>query len=436
MKGLIGLCCIFVFSLILLTPRLHSGDEVQYFAFLHSAWKDHDLRFLNEYDWLYRSAPAKQVHFKQAFIDRLNATGYARNDAPIGCAILWAPFFAMADVYVKVSGSFPADGFSFPYILMTCFASAFYGFLGFVLQYQIAKKYFGDWDAFAAVLTTWFGTQAVFYMYVTPPMSHATSIFTTSLFLFCWFRVRESDATRDWLLLGALGGLAAMVRWQDALFLLIPLLDRNKFKFKIVVMIGAVLVFLPQFFVWKILNGELNPYSTGNLKGKFFWYGKYFIPVLFSTYHGLLIWTPVIALCAFGFYYLIKRDRLFWLPVLVVLAQFYSIICLDTWQGGAGFGLRYITSCTAIFTLGLAALYHQWKRKLVVSTVSLLFIVWNLFMVIQASTGMIPRDGHFPISVMLRNQFVEVPRRIGDIAYRYLFHRSSFYGDEKVESKP
>jgi hypothetical protein len=47
--------------------------------------------------------------------------------------------------------------------------------------------------------------------------------------------------------------------------------------------------------------------------------------------------------------------------------------------------------------------------------------------VIQVATGMIPRDGHFKVSQMLHNQFVEVPRRLGDITYRFVFKRSSFY---------
>ena len=193
-RRIITLFSIFILSIVLLTPRLYSGDEIQYFAYLRSVWKDADLHFQNEYQWLYNRAPAKQENFKKAFIDRLNTTGYARNDAPIGCAILWAPFFAAADLFVKVTGSYPADGFSFPYIFAICFASAFYGFAGFLLQYQIARKYFGNRDSFWAVVTLWFGAHAVFYMYVTPPMSHATSIFTTSLFLFYWLRIRERNS--------------------------------------------------------------------------------------------------------------------------------------------------------------------------------------------------------------------------------------------------
>ena len=425
-RGLAALCIVFLVSTVLITPRIYSGDEVQYFAFLRSAWKDGDLHFLNEYEWLISRAPEKQQNFKGAFVDHRNATGYARNDAPIGCAILWAPFFGLADAYVRFTGAYPADGYSFPYILMICFGSAFYGFLGFALQYAMARRWFGVRSAFWAVLTLWFGAHAVYYMYVTPPMSHATSIFATSLFLYTWFRVRESGTLRGWLFLGLVGGLAAIVRWQDAFFLVLPVLDRKPLKLKLAMLAAAFVVFVPQLWVWRTLNGEFNPYSTGNLKGKFFWYGKYLLPVLFSSYHGLLLWTPVVGLCLVGFVFLLRKDSIFWLLLLEFLIQFYFITCIDTWQGGGGFGLRYIISCTAIFTLALAALYEAFPRRWT-PVVSIVFIVWNLFMVIQVATGMIPRDGHFPVMQMVRNQFVEVPRKLGDIAYRYLFNRSSFY---------
>lgn len=428
-RNVVILCLIFLCTLPLLTPRLYGGDEVQYFAFLRSAWKDHDLQFKNEYQWFYDQSPEKLDSFRRAFMMKLNRTGYARNDAPIGCAILWAPFYAAADVYAKTTGR-AQDGYAFPYIFAICFASAFYGFLGFVFQYLIARKFFDLRPAFWAVVTMWFGAHAIFYMYVTPPMSHATSIFTTSLFLYFWLRFRENDSLARSIFLGLLGGLAAMVRWQDGLFVLLPLLDRKPIKWKLATLLATVLAFLPQVWVWRILNGEINPYSTGNLNGKFFWYAKYFVPVLFSSYHGLFIWTPVILLCIVGFFFLIRRDSVFILPVLVFVLQLYMLACLDTWQGGAAFGLRYIISCTAVFTLGLAALHSRWPDNLV-RIVSVFFVIWNVFMVIQASTGMIPRGGHFPISVMVRNQFTKVPARIGDIAYRYLFHRSSFYENKK-----
>jgi hypothetical protein len=296
------------------------------------------------------------------------------------------------------------------------------------------RDFFSEWVSFWAVLTLWFGAHAVFYMYVTPPMSHATSIFTTSLFLFTWYRLRDRDSVQAWMVIGIIGGIAALVRWQDALFMLIPILDRKSLRLKAACIAAAIIVFIPQLWIWWKLNGAINPYSTGNLKGKFFWEAKYFLPVLFSTYHGLLLWTPVIGLCILGFIFLVRTNKIFWLLVAVFLVQFYLIICIDTWQGGSGFGLRYLISCTAVFTFGIAALYARFSDRML-PLISIFFIIWNIFMVIQVSTGMIPRDGHFEVSRMLRNQFVEVPKRLGDIAHRYFTNRSSFYQSEKKKKK-
>src|SRR5262249_25401866 len=310
-KAALLLCLIFLLTIPLITVRLYSGDEIQYFAYLRSAWMDHDLQFANEYQWIVDQAPAKQMHFAEAFLAHPTPTGHARNDASIGCAILWAPFFAIADLYVRLTRAAPADGFSHPYILAVCFASALYGFLGFLMQYKIARPYFGRWNSFWAVLTLWFGAHALFYMYITPPMSHATSIFTTSLFLYAWWKIRDRDSLGLWFCLGLLCGLAALVRWQDAVYGIIPLLDRKPLRAKLTFAIAGLLMFVPQLAVWKILNGGFHPYATGNLNGKFFWYGKYFLPVLFSSYHGLFVWTPVIALCMAGFVVLYRKDPIF-----------------------------------------------------------------------------------------------------------------------------
>ena len=40
-RGFLALILIFIASLILLTPRIYSGDEIQYYAYLRSLWKDH-----------------------------------------------------------------------------------------------------------------------------------------------------------------------------------------------------------------------------------------------------------------------------------------------------------------------------------------------------------------------------------------------------------
>jgi hypothetical protein len=49
----------------------------------------------------------------------------------------------------------PAEGFSFPYLLAMALGTAFYGFLGLLLSYSLARKYVAAHWAFLATLEIW-----------------------------------------------------------------------------------------------------------------------------------------------------------------------------------------------------------------------------------------------------------------------------------------
>ena len=65
-----------------------------------------------------------------------------------------------------------------------------YGFLAVVLSASIARRLVGR--GWLAAIVVWIGTPLVYYMYITPPFSHASSAFAVALFLFVWLRVRET----------------------------------------------------------------------------------------------------------------------------------------------------------------------------------------------------------------------------------------------------
>jgi hypothetical protein len=122
------LVCLFVLSLPAVTTRLYSSDEIQYFSYLRSLWFDRDLSFENEYRYFYDRGIARSDGFHETFLERQTATGRRINFATMGCAILWAPFYAIGDAVARVTGA-PADGFSQPYVAAAAYGSAVYGFL-------------------------------------------------------------------------------------------------------------------------------------------------------------------------------------------------------------------------------------------------------------------------------------------------------------------
>ena len=65
--------------------------------------------------------------------------------ATIGSAILWAPFYAVADAAVLMAraagAAVPRDGYSWPYLAAVCYGSAFYGFLAVLLGVRLATAF-------------------------------------------------------------------------------------------------------------------------------------------------------------------------------------------------------------------------------------------------------------------------------------------------------
>jgi hypothetical protein len=221
------LILVFVLSLPAVTPRLYAADEIEYFAYLRSWWFDRDLSFDNEYRYFYDHGTARGFGFRETFLELRTETGLRLNFATIGCGILWAPFYAAADLAVagarRIGSDVAADGFSPPYLAAVTFGSAVYGFLAVLISAAVARRVVGR-GACAAVLV-WFSTPLLFYMYVAPGMAHACSAFVVAAFVAVWLRVRERWSVGGIAALAALGALMAMVREQDVLLGIGPAVD-------------------------------------------------------------------------------------------------------------------------------------------------------------------------------------------------------------------
>jgi hypothetical protein len=118
------LLVVFALSLPAVTLRLYASDEVQYYSYLRSLWFDRDVSFDNEYRHFYDAGVARSTLFSETFIEPATDTGVRRNFATLGSAVLWTPFFAVADVSVRIGRALgsdtPADGYSKPYIAAVC----------------------------------------------------------------------------------------------------------------------------------------------------------------------------------------------------------------------------------------------------------------------------------------------------------------------------
>ena len=127
-RELTVLVLIFVASLPFVTARLYSSDEVQYFSYLRSLWFDHDVSFENEYRYFADRHIAQLAGFHETFLERQTAAGRRINYGTMGCAVLWAPFYAVGDVTARVMRAagrdVAVDGFSKPYVAAVVYGSA------------------------------------------------------------------------------------------------------------------------------------------------------------------------------------------------------------------------------------------------------------------------------------------------------------------------
>jgi hypothetical protein len=447
---LIGL---FVLSLPAVTPRIYSSDEIQYFAYLRSLWFDHDVAFENEYRWFYDRGIGRSDGFRITFLELETPTHRRVNFGTIGCAILWAPFYAAGDVTARVlhaaGRDVAVDGFSKPYIAAVAYGSAFYGLAALLLAFASARRL--GFDATVPVLAIWLGTPILFYMYVAPPMSHACSAFAVALFVWTWLRVRGEWSTRGMAALGATGALMAMVREQDLFFAAGPALDfglwalgsrtsssqslKPKAQGLIAAATAFAVVFAPQAAAYVVLNGRLGPSQL--VTRKMSWSGPHVLQVLFSPEHGFFVWTPIAMLAIAGLVMMTARagstapdhPQVGLCLLLMIALQVYVGGSVESWTVAGGYGQRRFVALTAILVIGFAALGDGIRSRAgrrALAAVTVLAVYWNLALIAEFATGLMDRQRLEPA----RNAYdavVTLPARVPDLAYRYLFDRRSFY---------
>jgi hypothetical protein len=468
-------------SLPAVTPRLYSSDEVEYFSYLRSLYFDRDVSFENEYQYFYDHKIAESAAFHETFLERATAAGRRVNYATIGSAILWLPFYAIADAYVRITGSAEANGFSRPYIAAVAYGSAFYAFLAVLLSLRLARLLIrpatarpdrSDPASLVAALAVWLGTPLLFYMYVAPPFSHACSAFAVAVFLNLWLHVRRQWSAGGAFLLGISAAVMTMVREQDAFVALGPAVDfvwwaastaRRALPYRTLPstigprtpdpsrrmpgalegaagLSGFLLGYAPQLLAYDALNGYPGP--AEHVSRKMYWYSPHGLEVIFSPEHGFFFWTPL-ALVALAGLFTIRDRRIATCLLLAFLSQIYIAGCVASWTVAGAFGQRRFVCLTALLVVGLAALWDFLRthaaqasaRRLRTAAVvtAALCVWWNVALMAQFATRLMDRQRLEPARNAY-HAFVTLPRMAPSLAWRYLVDRESFYDSRNGEA--
>ena len=429
-------------ALPLVTPRIRGADEIEYFAYLPSLAFDGDLEFGNEYAHFHARDPEGLAGFAATFLEKREpATGRHINFAPIGTALFWSPFYALAHAGVRAAralgSSVPADGFSAPYVAAACYASWLYGGLGLLLAHDALRRFGGldERDAGWAAAAVLWATPLLYYMTIAPGFSHAVSVFAVAALLWAslWARGRGPAA---WAAVGLLGGTCALVREQDALFLCVPalLLLRDAVRERRFAAAGAraaalglaaVLAFVPQLLAYRAINGAFGPSRL--VTRKMSYASPHFFEVMFDPGHGLFVWAPlllaaVVALCAAT---LRRRDAVAGTLLLALAAQVWINGSVESWTQAGAFGSRRFVGASVIFAWGLAlaaGAVRRWLGPAARVAAVVAFAWWNVSLMVQFGLRLMDRQGlEWPRVAV--NQVTEVPRRVAGAAWLFFADR-------------
>ena len=428
--SIIGFVIATFVTLALVSTKIRGADEIEYYSHLRSMVFDRDLDFTNEYEYFYKANPQGLAAFKETFLNRREpSTGRPINFAPIGSALVWSPFFLLANSLVSngvLKG--PADGFSPAYTGAVAYGSSLLAILGFVIAFFALKRYLGVTEGLAltSVLAVWFGTPAFYYMTVAPAFAHAPSIFAVSLFIYLWLRARDKDTVFAWVLMGFSAGLAMLIREQAALFLLAPGLDlglrlvkgdaRRSLERGVAVLGAAGLAFIPQLLAYQALNGTFGP--TQLVQRKMDFGSPHFFDVLVSPGHGLLLWTPLLIVAFFGLARSIGRlGAVGVILTVALLAQVYINGSVLSWHQAGAFGSRRFVDSTVLFVIGFAfglISLRTRTQKIIVA----LAIWWNVSLMVQFGLKLMDRQQLDWPGTAIR-QVTEVPQRTLNTAKLY-----------------
>jgi hypothetical protein len=421
-----------------LRPSIHGMDGVGNYVPLASLLGSGDLDYRDDYALF---DARRDYPFRFADLPVSPATGLPSNRYGVGSAILWSPFVVATHLAARGTDGDTADLSGRPYAWAVGIGTAWWGSLSLWLIY---RKLRARWSAIAcasALAALGLATPLGFYLYAHGSMSHGTGFFAVTALLLAFDRAwKRPDSMAAMAGCGAFSGLLVITRFQDAPWAILvagALFWRiarpsaasyggmgmaRKMTLGLIFTAAGFLAVFPQLAVWRVLYGSWFsgplPYLDASA-GSFSPWPSHLLAALVSERGGVLAWHPAMALGLIGLCFVARREAT-WRPMATLgLAGFAGLSWLvgswSMWWGGASFGNRFFISTLPFIAIGIAWMVDAaaGRRRLSAALCLLaILIVWNLGLLFQYATEMIPREDPVPWSQVIRQNVIEVPGRI------------------------
>ena len=357
------------------------GDGIDYWAYLPSVYFDHDIDFSNQYKHYFEpvnnnldNPGSTLVVMKTAVTD----IGKTDNVHPPGTAIVWSPAFIAADI-AAVIFSLPRQGYSDIYQIFVGLWSIGVLTLGLWFNYQIVFRLIKDKNiSLLSIFAIFLATPLLYYGAYDILNSHFASFSLTSVFWFVLLFLPNKPKTQ--ILMGAIIGLATLIRLQEAM-LLIPtiaffLLKKRPLTGILNVFLTWLIFISPLFFIWEYLYGIPIPKQYIHIQ-TFVKRGN----TLGSVFHPVygIIRTPILLLSLVGLKkFVTNYKNTAYLMAIYFLIQFALVTLLRYWNGPA-YGARAYISTLPLFAIligySIKVFSQKFSFKLAVAVVSFLAIL-------------------------------------------------------------
>lgn len=357
------------------------GDGIDYWAYLPSIYFDQDVNFENQYRHTYNPENNNSENPTSApEIQKTRATSIGKTDNPHppGTALLWFPAFILAD-FISLILKLPRGGYADIYQI---FAGLFsIGLVIFALRLNeiLVQKFVNDKKInLLATIAIFLATSLLYYGSYDVINSHFASFFLSSL-LWYLLLVRPINS-KSLLFIGAVVGLATLVRLQEAL-LLIPTVIILFWKQKRLtqsvaqVLVVWALTISPLLLLWNYLYGTPIP-ETYTAFGQSEWlkFGS-----LFHYTNGLFFRTPILLISMIALKKLFQKEKqIFWIFISFFLLQFIVITFQGGWEAPAYGGRMYISTLplfTILIAYTLKIIKQKWNFKYALFLVATLSIL-------------------------------------------------------------
>jgi hypothetical protein len=394
-------------------PILDRGDGHMLYLMARSTALDFDWKFDND---LKRFGDPWQQPVNKI-------TGRKENPHPIGPALVWTPLIWIAEAGAVAANALgaeiPLHGYTLWHQRFVFFSSAFAGCLAVWLGRRVARQALGaaPWAIGYAAFAVLLGTPITYYASYMPSYGHALDAAACGGFLAVWVLTLGRWEWRRWLVLGALLGLAMLIRAQDVAFGIVIVVEvvteiigdlrRRAVDWRVralgwlgggaIVLATAFVVFIPQLVYWHVVYGSALSLPQG---AKYTRFGSpMMLEILWAPRNGWLSSTPVAYLGVIGLFCLPRRARVIAIGLgAAVFAQVYLNSTILDWWGMNSFGNRRLCSVTLPLVVGLAALLWRCSRlripRAVKHAVAVLvlapMLLWNLWRAHDHSRGRAP----------------------------------------------